>query len=259
MDEYFTPPPERFLEVPRSAESRRCIFFLFVAVLLFSPYILSYRPVESIPPPSKIEPRARSDKEIVWGDTSKNQVIFTFDGGDGNQSAEGILAALARHHVKGTFFLTGKFVERNPDLVRRFVAAGHEIFSHTYDHPHLTQLSDADVIDEFTKMASVLASTTGASPRPYFRAPYGDRDQRVLDDAFKAGYRSVYWTIDAHDWEQSTGVTAQEVHAQIMNNLAPGTIYLMHFGDTITAQILDQVFTEIENKGYRIVSLTQGL
>jgi peptidoglycan/xylan/chitin deacetylase (PgdA/CDA1 family) len=97
------------------------------------------------------------------------------------------------------------------------------------------------------------------SSRPFFRAPYGDRDERVMDAAFKAGYHSVYWTVDAHDWEESTGVTSTEVITRIVSSLKPGNIYLMHIGDNITGNILDQVFTTIEEKGYKIVSLTEGL
>ena len=197
--------------------------------------------------------------EITHGDKTKRQVIFTFDGGDGAQSAEQILAALKAHGVKGTFFLTGKFVEANPDLVRRIVAAGNEIFSHTYDHPHMTLLSKDQIIAEMTGMEKTLASTTGMSPKPFMRFPYGDRDSRTVKIVADDGYQSVYWTVDARDWEESKGETADQVESRILKNVAPGTIYLMHFGDTITGKILDDVFTKIEKQGYKMVSLTQGL
>ena len=201
--------------------------------------------------------------EIEHGDMSKKQVIFTFDAGAGLQSAKKILEVLARHHVKGTFFMTGKFVEANPDFVRKVVTAGHEIFNHTYDHPHLPTLTDAEIVTELDKvnasLASVVGSTSMISTRPFFRAPYGDRDERVMNVALKNGYHGVYWTVDAHDWEESTGVTPAEVVGRIISNLKSGNIYLMHVGDNITGDVLDQVFTEIEAKGYKIVSLTQGI
>jgi peptidoglycan/xylan/chitin deacetylase (PgdA/CDA1 family) len=202
---------------------------------------------------------ATSTKEIARGDTSKKEVIFTFDGGGTIQSADAILAVLAKHHVKGTFFLTGKMVEAHPDLVKSIAAAGNEIFSHTYDHPDLTTLTDTQIVAELTKMENVLQATTGVSPKPYFRAPYGARDARVLAIASKDGYQSVYWTVDAMDWREPQGETAAQVKDRILSNVAPGTIYLMHLGDTITGSILDDVFTTIEAKGYKIVSLTQGI
>lgn len=251
-----------FFQVPKTVEFRRSlwllgIFFLIVIYSLLGSYSSSRR--SQIIPKSATIKHPTSSHEIVRGDTSKKQVIFTFDGGDGAQSGEQILAALAKHHVTGTFFLTGKFVEANPMLVKKMVAQGNEIFSHTYDHPHLTGIDDASIAQEFSRMEHVLQGVTGISPRPYFRAPYGDRDDRVLKNAFKDGYQSVYWTVDALDWEQKQGKTADEVRARILDNLAPGNIYLMHFGDTITGSILDDVFTKIEAQGYKLVSLTQGL
>ncbi len=217
--------------------------------------------VVTIPAPSTAEATsaAINTKEIARGDTSKKEVIFTFDGGGGIQSADEILAVLAKHHVKGTFFLTGKMVEAHPDLVKRIVAAGHEIFSHTYDHPNLTALTDDQITQELTKLEKVLQATAGISPKPYFRAPYGARNAQVLSVAAKDGYQSVYWTVDALDWKEPQGETAAQVKERILSNVAPGTIYLMHLGDNITGSILDDVFTTIEAKGYKIVSLSQGI
>jgi peptidoglycan/xylan/chitin deacetylase (PgdA/CDA1 family) len=200
-----------------------------------------------------------SSKEIVRGNTAKKEVIFTFDGGGTIQSADKILEALKKHHIKGTFFLTGKVIEAHPDLARRIVAEGHEIFSHTYDHADLTTVSGGEIVDELERTEKALLAAANVSPRPYFRAPYGSRNARVLSVAAKAGYQSVYWTIDALDWKESISQTPAEVEGLILSTVAPGNIYLMHLGDTITGAILDDVFTKIENKGYRIVSLTQGI
>ena len=202
---------------------------------------------------------ALTNKKITHGDTSKKEVIFTFDGGGTVQSADAILAVLAKHHVQGTFFLTGKMVEAHPDLVKKIADAGNEIFSHTYDHPDLTTLSDDQITSELTKMERVLEATAGISPKPYFRAPYGAQNARVLAVAAKDGYQSVYWTVDALDWREPQGETVAQVKERILSTLAPGNIYLMHIGDTITGNILDEVFTDIEAKGYKIVSLTQGI
>ena len=100
---------------------------------------------------------------------------------------------------------------------------------------------------------------TNVSSKPYFRAPYGDRDDRVRAVAARLGYESVYWTVDALDWEESAGVTGEEVRNRILGNLGNGTIYLMHLGDNITGSILDDLLTAVADNGYNVVSLTQGL
>jgi peptidoglycan-N-acetylmuramic acid deacetylase len=252
---------EHFItKMPVTPEVRGEVYAAIIFAILASIYILSTPKIPAVLTPTPlVVVRATSEREIVHGDTTKKQVIFTFDGGEGNQSADLILQTLAKHHAIGSFFLTGKFIEHNPDLVRLMVAEGNEIYSHTYDHPHLPTLTDEEISQEFKKMATVLKDVAHVSPQPYFRAPYGDRDDRVLGVAFKEGYQSVYWTVDARDWMESQGETARDVENRILQNVAPGTIYLMHFGDTITGAVLDDVFTKIESQGYKLASLKEGL
>jgi len=197
--------------------------------------------------------------EIVRGDTTKKQVIFTFDAGSGDASLQNILTTLTKHSVKGTFFVTGKWAMQYPELVRQMSALGHEVFNHSYDHPYLTTLSDTDISSQLVTTDTLLTKSTGSSTRPYFRPPYGDRDARVLKIAAQNGYRSVFWTVDAQDWRESDGITAYDVKKIVLSNLQPGMIVLMHVGDTITGMILDELFTEIQSRGYTIVSLTQGI
>ncbi|MBI2577913.1 MAG: polysaccharide deacetylase family protein [Candidatus Wildermuthbacteria bacterium] len=195
--------------------------------------------------------------EIVRGNTANNQVILTFDGGAGVHSGQKILEVLQKHSIKGTFFVTGSWADQNSSLLGQISRQGHEVFNHTYTHPHLTQLSDSQIADEFRKAETAISTATGKTTKPYFRPPYGDRNARVLQAAAKEGYRSVYWTIDALDWKEN--ITAKEVKDRIVNNLANGSIFLMHIGDDITGQILDEVIVEIKSRGYAIVSLTEGL
>lgn len=208
------------------------------------------------PTPTSTTPKP-VQPEIVYADRSKNQVVFTFDGGAGNHSNTEILAVLAKHNVKGTYFLTGKYGELFPNDVRAIHAAGHEIFNHTYSHPDLTTLSATAIAEEFSRTETILKSLTNKTTQPFFRPPFGARNAQVLQAAANAGYRSVYWTTDALDWKP--GITDEEVKKRILDNVKPGTIYLMHIGDDITGRILDEVFTEIKARGYTLASLTEAL
>ncbi len=205
-------------------------------------------------PPQPITPA-----EIEHGNRSRQQVIFTFDGNESSQSADLMLEILAKHHIKATFFLTGKFVNAFPEIVRKIAAGGHEIFNHSFSHPFFTALSDDEISQQLQKMDQSLLQVAGITAKPYFRPPYGDRNSRVLTAAFKAGYQSVYWSADTRDWQETEGRTALEVKEYILSHVAPGTIYLMHVGTKITGEILDEVLSTIEGRGYKVVSLTQGL
>ncbi len=242
-----------------NSQSPNTKLFLLILILADILWIFTYinRPSEEIPPQNQ----NIIFSEIIHGDRNKKQLIFTFDGGGDSVSTEKILEVLKKHNVKGTFFLTGKFIEDNPDIVRKISAEGNEIFNHTYNHPHLTTLNKEEIISELNNTDEILRRTIGVSTKPYFRAPFGDRNTFVLKIASEAGYRSVYWTIDALDWEEGIegGKSAEDVKNIILNNVYPGNIYLMHLGDNITGNILDSVFSILEEQGYKIVSLTQGL
>ncbi|MFA5107005.1 MAG: polysaccharide deacetylase family protein [Patescibacteria group bacterium] len=218
-------------------------------------------PVNSQPPTNTANTNAPAPtetpagEEIVRIDTKENMVVFTFDAGSSDVSLTKILEALAAHQLTGTFFMTGTWAEKFPEGVKQIATAGHEIYNHTYSHPHLTQLSDAKILEEFSKTEQLVKNLTGKTTKPYFRAPYGERNDHILEVASQAGYQSVYWSTDALDWEESTGMTAEKVRTRVLDNLKPGAIFLMHVGDTITGSILNGLFESIEQKGYQISSL----
>ncbi|MDQ2933142.1 MAG: polysaccharide deacetylase family protein [bacterium] len=196
-------------------------------------------------------------KEIVYGDRTKKQVIFTFDGGSGSESALKIMEVLKKHSVTGTFFVTAKWIIQNPDLALQMKNEGHEIFNHTYTHPYLTKLTVDEVTKELIDTEKIFHQIVGTTSKPFFRPPYGDRNSAVLKAAAQAGFQSIYWTVDAWDWK--VDITADEVKQRIFNNVSPGAIYLMHIGDVITGDILDEVFTTLKLQGYELVSLREGL
>jgi peptidoglycan/xylan/chitin deacetylase (PgdA/CDA1 family) len=185
------------------------------------------------------------------------QVIFTFDAGAGTQSLSSILSVLRSHGLTATFFLTGKWADTNPVGAQQIASSGHEIFNHTYNHPNLTTVADSVVVAELSRAENAIRAKSGKTTKPYFRTPYGARNQHVLDVAWGQGYRSVYWTVDAWDWKE--GISADEAKNRVLGNVNPGTIYLMHSGDTITGQILEELVTTIEARGYSIVPLSRGL
>lgn len=96
---------------------------------------------------------------------------------DGDQYAERVPAMthqylqwLERHDARCTFFVVGETAARYPDLIKRIVAAGHEVGCHTYEHTPLTEL-DATSFRADTQRTIDELIACGA-PRPTgFRAP----------------------------------------------------------------------------------------
>ena len=198
-----------------------------------------------------------SSVEVDYGNRNRPRIAFTFDAGGPVEPAPLILDSLASHNLHVTFFLTGVWAQQNPDLVRRISNAGHEIGNHTVDHPDLTTLPDNAVCNELVQADQTISAITGHTTRPYFRPPYGARNDHVRQLAANLGYHTIYWTIDTLDWK--TDATPDQIISRVMGNLSNGAIILMHAGSSAEAKTLDRLIPMIQQKGYEIVNLTQVL
>ncbi len=99
--------------------------------------------------------------------------------------------------ARATFFTLGWIAERYPAMIRRIVAAGHELASHGYGHQRANELSRSEFDDDITRAKGILEDTSGVGVRGY-RAPSFSIDKRNLwafDALREAGYvysSSVY-------------------------------------------------------------------
>jgi len=220
------------------------------------------RRVVASPPPSPSPaglPASLAGAEWTKLPTSDRVVALTFDAGGNNAGVAPILKALADAGIPATFFLTGRWTEVYPNDAKRIVAAGYGIGNHTYSHPQLTGLTDAQVKDEVTHAESVIKATTGRDPHPLFRFPYGSSDARVLADVHALRYGGIRWTVDTLGWEgRSRGQSEATVLQRVKAALTPGEIVLMHVGaatdgSNLDATALPAVISAIKAAGYRFV------
>lgn len=181
------------------------------------------------------------------GDTG-GQVFLTFDGGADADGTEPILAALAARGVRSTFFLTGQWVKRYPDLARRILAAGHEIANHSMSHKNMASWSKEAIAEELEKAEQVFVSVLGRRGAPFFRFPFGAQNRRVEQFTEELGYRPVYWNIDTLDWkEPAVGSIVDKVATRIRR----GAVVLMHVGSRNGAKALPTILDQLLVRGYR--------
>jgi peptidoglycan/xylan/chitin deacetylase (PgdA/CDA1 family) len=183
-------------------------------------------------------------------------VALTYDAGSGADGAEAILDVLAKHGLKVTFFLTGRFAEQFPALARRIADGGHEIANHSYSHPDLTTLPDEEVLQQIRDGEEAIRQATGRAPAPLFREPYGafSDHERLL--VRQAGYSySIYWDVDTLDWK-FPGV---EATTERILRAQPGSIVLMHLNVADSAAASDQAIPVLQERGYEIVPVSRLL
>ena len=190
------------------------------------------------------------------GNPNTPAVAITFDAGAGAAPTAAMLDALRAAGVRSTFFLTGKWSQENPALVKRIYAAGHELANHSWNHPDFRQLSDAAIVEEIASTEGIIGDLTGANTKPWFRFPYGARDARTRAVVAGLGYTSVFWTLDSLN---SVGAikTPQFLHERITTNAANGSIILVHVGSAPTAAALPDILKTLQERGLRPVTVSQ--
>ena len=198
---------------------------------------------------------------ISIGNTSRNAVALTFDAGADAGYTTQILDTLQANGIHATFGMTGKFAQQNPQLVQRMVYEGDTLINHTYDHASWTGNSTGAAPltrqrrwDELDQTESIIEQLTGVTTLPYFRPPYGDYDQSVLDDVGARGYAySVMWTVDSRGW---MGIPAPQITQRCLDNATPGAIYIFHVGSASQDGVaLQDVIDGLRAKGYAIGDL----
>ncbi|KAF9585394.1 chitin deacetylase [Lunasporangiospora selenospora] len=144
---------------------------------------------------------------------------LTFDDGP-TAATSGLLDFLKTKNHKASFFLIGGNVLALPDVVRREVAEGHHLASHTWSHKPLTSLSNEQIVAEMKWTEKAVMDATGLRLK-YMRPPYGDVNNRVRFVLKKLGYIIVDWTgdeFDTNDWKLPT-ITEGDVVKRITTSL----------------------------------------
>jgi peptidoglycan-N-acetylglucosamine deacetylase len=202
-----------------------------------------------------------SADEVSRGDPASPRIALVVNVGAGYTPAVSMLDTLRDRGLRTTFFVMGWWAERNPEILARIAADGHEIASHGHSVFDLTRVSDAAVIADLENADAVIATVTGRTTRPLWSASAGYRDARVLRLAASLGYRPIYLTVDSLDWRE--GATAEGVYQRVMSQTTNGAIVVLHFDSptttTSTAAVLGQLVDDLRTRGYVPGTITQFL
>ena len=185
-------------------------------------------------------------------ETNENNVAVTINCAWTADDIDLILQTLEKHNTKITFFMVGEWVGKYQEETKKIFQAGHEIANHSYSHPHVANLSYEANKDEIERCNTLIKKVTGLEAKLY-RGPYGEYNNSVINAAEDCNLKTIQWNIDSLDWQ---GLTGDEMWDRINKKLTKGSIILMHNGTENTALALDQILTNIEQKGLKIVKVS---
>lgn len=201
------------------------------------------------------------------GATDEKLIALTFDDGPNALYTPQILDALSEYGVPATFFSVGANMLKYPDLIKRMVAEGHEVGSHTYSHLNISAMSPDVLRFELNATQSVFESITGRN-LTLFRAPYATDTNPILPDEVAPlaivsalGYLVVNMNIDPRDWwlaraERIAQATVRGAHAGL------GNVVLLHDSGgnrSETARALPMIIEQLRADGFRFVPVSELL
>ncbi|MGW0807327.1 polysaccharide deacetylase family protein [Nonomuraea sp. NPDC002799] len=176
-------------------------------------------------------------------------VALTFDDGPGPHT-DTLLRHLAARRARATFFVVGQNVTAHPGVLRRTVAAGHEIGNHTWSHPDLTRLSGAGVRSQLARTDRAVKAATGIVPS-LIRPPYGALNTFVRA---RTSRPMVMWSVDTLDWRFHDSA---KVARKVAKTVRPGSIILFHDIHPTTVRAIPRVLKTLSARGYTFVTVSR--
>ena len=180
-------------------------------------------------------------------------LALAFDDGPNLTTESRMLELLARHQVPATFFVIGENItDESAGNMKRAIEQGCEIGNHSFTHPMMTMLDEAQVKEEIETTSALIEQITGKRPT-LFRPPYINIKPEMydwIDLTFICGKGCQDWEATADKEFRREGIIA---------NAEPGAIYLLHDfeGNEATVEALDEAIPVLKEQGYVFVTVSE--
>ena len=194
------------------------------------------------------------------GKTKK--IALTYDDGPNDPYTLQLMDVLAKHKVRATFFLIGRFVSRRPNIVRDLAKAGHVLGNHTYTHAPLIFQTSVQVRIQLTSCRQAIEDAIGEHSN-LFRPPYGGRRPAVFQIARELGLEPVMWNAIGYDWLDTT--TPQRIEHNVAKSIRGGDVVVLHDGShkrlgtdrSKTVAATDLLISRYKAEGYEFVTIPE--
>ena len=210
------------------------------------------------------EPRADVSREKLEpfgakyiGNTEEKELVLTFDAGYENGFTDEILDVLEELEVPAAFFVTGDYLQRNADRIRRMVREGHIVGNHTHSHPDMTKLDGEQTRAELQQVEEQYFGITGQTMPKYYRPPQGVYDEASLRRVQELGYQTVFWSLAYADWDNDQQPKPEAALEKLNSRIHDGAVVLLHATSKTNAEILENLLAGWMDQGYRFAPVTE--
>lgn len=181
------------------------------------------------------------------------RIAFTCNVDWGEEILPDMLKTFRDNDIRISFFITGRWANNNPKLLRKIYLEGHEIQNHGYGHKLCSQISSSAIREEIEKTEEAIFKYTGVKTS-IFAPPSGDFDEKTVQTCKEMDYIISLWSIDTIDWR--AGSTAKVIEKRVLEKELKGAIVLMHPKEE-TAKALPVIIEKIKDKGIEIVTFSE--
>jgi peptidoglycan/xylan/chitin deacetylase (PgdA/CDA1 family) len=194
----------------------------------------------------------------INGPNTEKKVSITFDDGPDSVITPKVLDIFNANNIKANFFFLGSQISYFPSILKRAFNEGHLVSNHSLNHPYFTKIDSQSITSQVIRTEEIIRSITGKRPA-ILRPPYGAADEKVLSSVRRTNNKITIWSIDSMDWVKNIDI--QNVISNVLNNVRPGDIVLMHSGpgQGKALKALPEIIAGLNKKAFKIVRLDELL
>lgn len=195
--------------------------------------------------------------------TDEKVVALTFDACETKTPSyfdKKILNYLIQEKIPSTFFISGKFAERNRKELSEIAKFPFiSIQNHSYEHYlHMEKMTENQIIEDINKASRILKEITGKEPI-YFRFPGGNYDNKTLKIVENLGLKVVHWSFESGDPDRK--MTPTMLLNRVKSKTKNGSIMIFHINGRgwHTGDALPEIISFLREENYIIAPLEEVL
>jgi len=188
-------------------------------------------------------------KALYKAETREKKVAITFDDGPNHEFTPRILDIL-KNRAPAAFFIIGRNLDNNEQIIKRMATEGHIIGNHSYTHSYWFDFfSPAKMRNELSQTEKAIYQITGKKPL-LFRPPYG-----VINPLLKKALQSFNYHVigfSKRAWDTSEK-SEEKILNRLIRKLQPGDIILLHDSVPASIKVLEKLLQFLDDNGYTVV------
>lgn len=186
-------------------------------------------------------------------ETQRKKVAISINCSENAENISGIIDSLSKMKAKATFYITGEWAQKYPDEVKKIINNGNEIGNLSYHYTNLKKKKKEEIREEISKCTEQIEKITNKKITT-FRAPYGEIDNTIVEEAKAQNLITVQWNIDSLDYN---GLNSEEMCGRINDGLMPGSIILLHNTGKYTNNSIEDIIHNLQQQQYEVCTVSE--